>query len=116
MPTLRNVDKRPYLTFVKAYMHNGYFKGLKAVVHFYNTRDALNGGLHLTAGQPGEGLTYWPPPEVNQNVSHKLGNLGLSDAEEDQIVRFLQTLTDGYFVPPARPEGQPVPSATPPGK
>jgi len=40
----------------------------------------------------------------------------LTDAEEDQIVQFLKTLTDGYFAPPVRPEGQPVPSATSPGK
>src|SRR5579883_681800 len=39
--TLRNADKRPRPDFVKAYMHNGYFKSLKEVVHFYNTRDAL---------------------------------------------------------------------------
>ena len=38
VPTLRNVDMRPRPDFVKAYMHNGYFKTLKAVVHFYNTR------------------------------------------------------------------------------
>jgi len=75
-----------------------------------------NGGVHKPAGQPGEGITYWPPPEIDQNVSHKLGNLGLTDAEENQIVEFLKTLTDGYFVPPVRPEAQPVPSATSPGK
>jgi|SRR6266545_1212393 len=40
-PTLRNVDKRPHPDFVKAYMHNGYLKSLKEVVHFYNTRDTL---------------------------------------------------------------------------
>jgi cytochrome c peroxidase len=39
VPTLRNVDKRPYPTFVKAYAHDGYFKSLKSIVHFYNTRD-----------------------------------------------------------------------------
>lgn len=38
VPTLRNVDKRPRPDFVKAYMHNGYLKSLKEVVHFYNTR------------------------------------------------------------------------------
>jgi len=38
VPTLRNVDKRPDPGFVKAYMHNGYFKTLKGVVSFYNTR------------------------------------------------------------------------------
>jgi cytochrome c peroxidase len=39
--TLRNADKRPRPDFVKAYMHNGYLKSLKEVVHFYNTRDTL---------------------------------------------------------------------------
>jgi len=41
VPTLRNVDKRPDPSFVKAYGHNGYFKSLKEIVHFYNTRDTL---------------------------------------------------------------------------
>ena len=41
VPTLRNVDKRPRPDFIKAYGHNGYFKSLKEIVHFYNTRDAL---------------------------------------------------------------------------
>jgi hypothetical protein len=27
------------------------------------------------------------------------GNLGLTDGEEDQIVAFLQTLTDGFTTP-----------------
>ena len=31
VPTLRNVDKRPDPTFVKAYGHNGYFKSLKEI-------------------------------------------------------------------------------------
>ena len=39
--TLRNVDKHPYPTFVKAYGHNGFVKSLKSIVHFYNTRDVL---------------------------------------------------------------------------
>jgi cytochrome c peroxidase len=40
VPTLRNADRRPSPNFVKAYGHNGYFKSLKGIVHFYNTRDA----------------------------------------------------------------------------
>jgi cytochrome c peroxidase len=32
--TVRNADKRPRADFVKAYMHNGYLKSLKEVVHF----------------------------------------------------------------------------------
>jgi cytochrome c peroxidase len=99
VPTCRNVDLRPYPGFVKAYMHNGYLKSLKAVVHFYNTRDTLNGGTHLPAGMPGEGITYWPFPEVNVNVDQTIGHLGLTDAEENQIVLFLQTLSDGFFIP-----------------
>lgn len=31
----------------------------------------------------------------------QLGNLGLSDEQEDQIAAFLKTLTDG-FAPPAK--------------
>src|SRR5258707_1080179 len=107
-PTFRNVDVRPYPGFVKAYGHNGYFKSLKAIVHFYNTRDTLNGGVHLPAGMPGEGLTYWPFPEVNANVDQTIGNLGLTDTEENQIVLFLQTLSDGFFVPPAQSNQHPV--------
>jgi cytochrome c peroxidase len=87
VPTLRNVDKRPSPGFVKAYGHNGYFKSLKEIVHFYNTRDV-----------PGAG---WPPPEVPQTVNtRELGNLRLSDADEDAIVEFLKTLTDGYVPAP----------------
>ncbi len=39
VPTLRNVDKRRGSGFKKAYMHNGFFKSLESLVHFYNTRD-----------------------------------------------------------------------------
>jgi cytochrome c peroxidase len=83
VPTLRNVDRRPTPDFVKAYGHNGYFKSLKDIVHFYNTRDV-----------PGAG---WPEPEVEDNVNTaELGDLKLTDAEENAIVAFLKTLTDGY--------------------
>src|SRR5690606_8567164 len=41
-PTLRNVDKRPNKEFVKAYTHNGWFKSLESLVHFYNTSDVEN--------------------------------------------------------------------------
>jgi len=102
VPTCRNVDLRPYPGFVKAYAHNGYFKSLKALVHFYNTRDTLNLGVHKPAGEAGEGITYWPFPEVNANVDQTIGHLGLTDGEENQIVLFLQTLSDGFFVPPVK--------------
>jgi cytochrome c peroxidase len=94
--TLRNVDMRPRPDFVKAYTHNGYFKSLKEIVHFYNTRDKLP---RCQPGAPGEKVTCWPPPEVPQNVDRTIGNLGLTNEEEDQLVAFLKTLTDGYKEP-----------------
>jgi cytochrome c peroxidase len=93
-PTLRNVDKRPRPDFIKAYTHNGYLKSLKEVVHFYNTRDALP---RCQAGDPGEKAACWPAPEHPETMNRKqLGNLGLTSPQEDQIVAFLKTLTDGY--------------------
>ena len=93
-PTLRNVDKRPGPDFVKAYMHNGYLKSLKEVVHFYNTRDALP---RCRPGGPGEKVSCWPAPEHAENMNRRqLGDLGLTGKQEDQIVAFLKTLTDGY--------------------
>jgi cytochrome c peroxidase len=94
VPTLRNVDKRPSPDFVKAYGHNGYFKSLKQIVHFYNTRDVLP---RCAPHDPREGTTCWPAPETTENMNNsKTGNLGLTDQEEDALVAFMQTLTDGY--------------------
>ena len=90
VPTLRNVDKRPGNGFVKAYMHNGVFKSLKEVVHFYNTRD----------------VETWPLPEVAANVNtDELGDLGLTEDEEDAIVAFMKTLSDGYDINKMKKEG-----------
>jgi cytochrome c peroxidase len=88
VPSLRNVDKRPSPGFVKCYMHNGVFKSLKQVVDFYNTRNLTTQGevSDLTAGHPGA----------------RVGNLGLTSQEEDDLVAFLQTLSDGYFSPARR--------------
>jgi cytochrome c peroxidase len=83
VPTLRNVDKRPSKDFPKAYMHNGVFKSLEEVVHFYNTRDVPGGGR--------------PAPEVPQNVNtDEMGNLRLTAEEEAAVVAFLRTLSDDY--------------------
>jgi cytochrome c peroxidase len=83
VPTLRNVDLRPSMFFVKAYGHNGYFKSLYSIVNFYNTRDVA--------------WANWPGPEVPVNVNdNELGNLRLTVGEEIAIVAFLRTLSDGY--------------------
>lgn len=87
IPTLRNVDLRRG-NVPKSYMHNGVFKSLKEVVHFYNTRDVAS--------------ENWPPPEVSVNVNREilagkpLGNLELTEEAEDAIVAFLGTLSDGW--------------------
>jgi cytochrome c peroxidase len=92
--TLRNVDMRPRPNFVKEYMHNGYLKSLKQVVHFYNTSQALP---RCAQGSKGEKVTCWPQPEYPATLNTtQLGNLGLTSDEEDDIVAFLQTLTDGF--------------------
>ncbi len=81
VPTLRNVDLRPHEGFAKAFMHNGFFKTLKDVVHFYNTRDLSD--------------EEWPTPEIEANVNtEELGDLGLTPEEEDAIVLFMKTLSD----------------------
>jgi len=81
VPTLRNVDSRLHEGFVKAYMHNGFFKSLQDIVHFYNTRDKAD--------------EKWPKPEITVNVNKtELGNLGLTPVEEEAIVAFMKTLSD----------------------
>lgn len=90
--TLRNVDQRPYPAFTKAYMHNGYLKSLKEVVHFYNTRNQQCS----TPNDPNVKITCWPAPEVTSNEDTTVGDLGLSNSDEDDIVAFLKTLTDGF--------------------
>jgi cytochrome c peroxidase len=95
-PTLRNAAQAPRAGFVRAYMHNGVFHGLKEVVHFYNTRDVLpRCSLHA----PGEGVSCWPAPEFPATMNRTIGNLHLTDAEENDLVAFLETLTDGYTSP-----------------
>lgn len=91
VPTLRNI------ALTGPYMHNGYFKTLRGVTAFYNDRDARP----ACGGDVGEAEALkrgcWPAPEVAANVNaEELGRLGLSDQEVDDIVAFMETLSDGY--------------------
>lgn len=73
VPTLRNI------ALTAPYGHNGYFKTLEEIVHFYNVRDVED----------------FPPAEYPETVNKdELGNLGLSQEEETAIVAFLRILTD----------------------
>ncbi len=77
VPTLRNV------ALTSPYMHNGYFKTLFQVVAFYNSRD----------------VGHWDKPEILANVNtEEMGNLGLSNLEIEDLVAFMETLTDGYDI------------------
>jgi cytochrome c peroxidase len=97
VPTVRNVDRRPHSAFVKAFMHNGYFKSLEGLVHFYNTRDVKAVCREWLPEREALARNCWPAPEVTANVNtEELGNLGLSPAEERAIVAFMRTLSDGY--------------------
>jgi cytochrome c peroxidase len=72
VPTLRNVDERPDPYFVKCYMHNGVFRSLKEVVHFYNTRNLTNRNeiLNLTSTtSTAKGHPLWPPPEFASAIT-----------------------------------------------
>jgi len=74
VPSLRNVAVRA------PYMHDGRFESLREVVHFYNT-DV----------QRGRG--------VDRALMHaSMHGMGLTDAEVDAIVAFLETLTDEAFL------------------
>jgi len=95
VPTLRNLDKRGTPGGAKAFMHNGVFKSLEEVVHFYNTRDVLPSCA--TVSTPVFGVNCWPAPEVPRNVNvDELGNLGLTPPEERAVVTYLRTLSDGF--------------------
>lgn len=68
-PTLRNV------ALTAPYMHNGMFSTLREVVEFYNSESV--------------------PPEVpGSNIPPFIGLLFLTEVEVDDIVAFLNTLTD----------------------
>jgi cytochrome c peroxidase len=102
VPTLRNVDKWETTalgTQSKAYAHNGYFKTLKQIVHFYNTRDAKpRCEDDFTSVEDAIAQGCWPAPEMPENVNtEELGNLHMTDAQEDAIVAFLKTLSDGFI-------------------
>jgi len=96
VPSLRNV------AVTAPYMHNGYFRDLKAVVQFYNDRDLrpVCPDAVWTREADAQAQNCWPQAEVAANVNRdELGNLGLSEAEVDAIVAFMKTLTDGYVSP-----------------
>jgi len=96
VPTLRNValgaSDGP-----KAFTHNGYFKTLAGLVHFYSTRDVKPTCDGAFTEAEALAADCWPVPEVVENMNRDLmGDLGLTVAEEKALVAFLGTLSDGW--------------------
>ena len=120
-PTLRNI------TITAPYMHNGFFDHLRDAVAFYATRDT-DPAQWFPEGKKFNDL----PAQYHVNVDvdtppyqrQPKQRPQLNDAEIDDIVAFLFTLTDGYkpawsrngYRPPAEvtPPRSPIPSSSPP--
>ena len=105
-------------------MHNGYFKTLKQVVHFYNTAtdfcqigvpdptpnttpckthcEAL--GLVDATAEEAISNYCWPKDEFGPRVEDPdgtpvpgiVGNLNLTASQEDQLVEYMRALDDGF--------------------
>jgi cytochrome c peroxidase len=96
-PTVRNSALRD------AFFHNGAFTSLREVLHFYNERD-LYPEKYYPRNPDGSVHQYDDlPPDYPDNVDHdppldrKPGAApALTEADIDDLIAFLATLTDGY--------------------
>jgi cytochrome c peroxidase len=97
-PTLRNVAAR------RALFHNGAFHSLREVLDFYNFRDVDPGRVYpRTANGQVEKWNDLPPqyranvdvtdPPFDRNTGQAPAMTG---ENEEDLIAFLQTLTDGY--------------------
>jgi cytochrome c peroxidase len=105
-PTTRNVAMGANRT----YMHNGVLTSLRQVVDFYNTRDVLRRctSAEIRTLHPSQYGSYdpdgpgpltaagcWPAPEYPQGLDTKqMGALGLTEAQVDAIVAYMQAMSD----------------------
>ena len=96
-PTLRNVATR------QVFLHNGVFKSLDDVIHFYAERDSkpekwypkVNGSIAMYNDIP---------KKYRENVDHvnapfnrkKTDKPAMTEAEMQDLLAFLKTLDDGY--------------------
>ncbi|TSD83917.1 c-type cytochrome [Mycobacterium sp. KBS0706] len=99
-PSLRNVALR------QTFFHNGVFHTLRDAVAFYVTRETdpgrwyprnPDGSVRLYDDLPAQ---YWDNINRDPPFDRHLGDApALTDAEIDDVVAFLKTLTDGYHPP-----------------
>jgi cytochrome c peroxidase len=96
-PSLRNVARRP------VFFHNGVFHRLRSVVRFYAERDtqpqkwyprAADGGTAKFDDLP---AAYWGNLDRAPPFDRRVGDPpAFSEGEVNDLVAFLNTLTDGY--------------------
>lgn len=97
-PTLRNVATR------HAFFHNGVYDTLQDVVRFYALRETEPEKIYPKKPDGQVAMYDDLPPQYHGNIDRldapfdaKLGDAPrLDDAEIDDVVAFLKTLTDGY--------------------
>jgi len=98
VPSLRNVALR------EAFFHNGGFKTLKDALTFYVQRDTNPEKFYPLASDGSVEKFDDVPPEYRVNVNTREAPYNrrpgeapaLSDAEIDDLIAFLETLSDGY--------------------
>lgn len=83
-PTVRNVE------LTSPYMHNGAFKNLDEVIHFYNKGGGAGLGLKV------------------ENQTLPESKLNLSSIEFDQLKAFLNSLTDTASIDMTKPKKLPA--------
>jgi len=89
IPTMRNLVSGD---FPRDYMHNGYFKSLKDIIHFYNTRD-LKPVCMTAAGEPALfvraedaiAADCWPVAESERDNIFDCGIPGTRDTEHCRV-------------------------------
>jgi cytochrome c peroxidase len=89
------------------FFHNGVYHDLKQVLDFYNYRDtdpdkiypaAANGGVRKFDDLPAKyaaNIDSADPP-LDRHAGEKPA---LTEAEEQDIIAFLKTLSDGFYTP-----------------
>jgi cytochrome c peroxidase len=132
-PTLRNVGKVLGEGWTRNYGHNGWFKSLESITHYYNT--AFLGNCSIAAGDCDEqprpapyeettayqfGITAcegptteaealrlncWPEPEWPQTAvpPFLVGDLGMTAEQEAALVAYMRTFDDAHSATAPRP-------------
>jgi cytochrome c peroxidase len=99
-PTVRNTALRD------AFFHNGVYSTLRQVIEFYNERDLFPEKYYPRNPDGSVRRFDDMPPGYPDNIDHdppldrKPGAApALTDADIDDLIAFLKTLTDGYHAP-----------------